>query len=214
MMNAQQGFRAVFGMMFAAALMVGAGSVGYSSNHTHSNHSMAGMAGMGNSSGNALAKLSGANYDIAWLSQMIEHHRGALEMSRWCVASCQDKDVRAAASKIITDQDKEIIQMTTWLGSWYKAKPLAAQMKLMEADMKPMMDSTRASMTPMAGMRMPIDRSFLEGMIIHHQHAVMMGNDASKRAAKAELKSFAAAVVKVQTAEIAQYQGWLKGKKL
>jgi uncharacterized protein (DUF305 family) len=43
---------------------------------------------------------------------------------------------------------------------------------------------------------------------------VMMGNDASKRAAKAELKSFAAAVVKVQTAEIAQYQGWLKGKKL
>ena len=72
------------------------------------------MGNMGDSGAKALAKLSGKNYDTAWLSQMIEHHRGAVEMSQMCVKNCLDKDVKAAAKKIINAQDKEILQMTKW----------------------------------------------------------------------------------------------------
>ena len=172
------------------------------------------MGNMGDSGAKALAKLSGKNYDVAWLSQMIEHHRGAVEMSKLCVKNCLDKDVKAAAQKIINAQDKEISQMNTWLKNWYKATPDPKQMALMKADMKPMMDTSMGGMQPMAGMVMPIDRSFLEGMIPHHQHAVAMGKDAIKRALRPELKKFGQAVVSDQSKEIKEYQGWLKTKKI
>ncbi len=181
-----------------------------SAQHNHDSS----MGNMGNSSSEALAALSGKNYDVAWLSQMIEHHRGAVQMSADCVKFCLDKDVKAAAQKIIQSQDQEIKQMTTWLKTWYNAKPDPKQMALMNADMKPMMDKAKAGMTPMAGHSMPIDRSFLEGMIPHHQHAVAMGQDAAKRALRPELKKFGSLVVKDQSAEIKQYQTWLAKKKI
>jgi uncharacterized protein (DUF305 family) len=172
------------------------------------------MGAMGDSSTRALAKLSGKSYDIAWLSQMIEHHRGAVDMSKMCVKSCVDKDVKVAAQKIINAQDKEIKLMNTWLKTWYNAKPDPKQMALMKADMKPMMDSSMAGMTPMEGMAHPTDRSFLEGMIPHHEHAVAMGKDAAKRALRPELKKFGQNVVNDQGKEIKQFQGWLKTKNI
>ncbi len=172
------------------------------------------MGAMGDSGAKALAKLKGKAYDIAWMSQMIEHHRGAVEMSKMCVKSCVDKEVKAAAQKIINDQDKEIKLMNTWLNSWYNAKADPKQMALMKADMKPMMDSSMAGMAPMSDMSMRVDRSFLEGMIPHHQHAVAMGKDATKRALRPELRKFAQNVVDNQGKEIKQFQGWLKTKNI
>jgi uncharacterized protein (DUF305 family) len=175
---------------------------------------MGSMGAMGDSSTRALAKLNGKTYDIAWMSQMIEHHRGAVQMSQMCLKSCVDKDVKAAAQKIINAQDKEIKLMNTWLQTWYNTKADPKQMALMKADMKPMMDTSTAGMTPMAGMTIQADRSFLEGMIPHHEHAVAMGKDAAKRALRTELKKFGQNVVNDQGKEIKQFQGWLKSKKI
>jgi uncharacterized protein (DUF305 family) len=172
------------------------------------------MGAMGDSGAKALAKLNGKAYDIAWMSQMIEHHRGAVEMSQMCVKTCSDKDVKMAAQKIINAQDKEIKQMNTWLKSWYNTKADPKQMALMKADMKPMMDSSMAGMKPMAGMAHQTDRSFLEGMIPHHEHAVAMGKDAAKRALRPELRKFGQNVVNDQSKEIKQFQGWLKSKNI
>jgi uncharacterized protein (DUF305 family) len=172
------------------------------------------MGAMGDSSTKALAKLNGKAYDIAWLSQMIEHHRGAVQMSQMCVKSCVDKDVKAAAQKIIDAQDKEIKLMNTWLKSWYNTKPDPKQMALMKADMQPMMDVSRTGMTSMAGMKIQADRSFLEGMIPHHEHALAMGKDAVKRALRPALRQFGQNVVSDQGKEIKQFQGWLKSKKI
>ena len=172
------------------------------------------MDAMGDSSTKALAKLNGRAYDTAWLSQMIEHHGGAVEMSQMCVKTCTDKDVKAAAQKIINAQDKEIKQMTTWLKSWYNTKADPKQMAFIKADMKPMMDSSMAGMKPMEGMAHSADRSFLEGMIPHHKHAVAMGKDAAKRAKRPELRKFGQNVVNDQGTEIKQFQGWLKTKNI
>ena len=175
---------------------------------------MNGMGAMGDTGTKALMPLKGKVYDIAWLSQMIEHHRGAVSMAQLCVKTCVDKDVKGAAQKIVTDQDKEIKQMTGWLKTWYNATPNPRQMALMKADMKPMMDSSMGNMRPMAGMKHATDRSFLEGMIPHHQHAVDMGKDASKRALHPELRVYAQSVVKGQGAEIKQFERWLETKKI
>lgn len=172
------------------------------------------MGAMGDSSSKALATLNGKTYDIAWMSQMIEHHRGAVQMSKMCIKTCVDKDVKAAAQKIINAQDKEIKQMNTWLKSWYNTKADPKQMALMKADMKPMMDASITGMTPMNGMAMKADRSFLEGMIPHHEHAVAMGEEAAKRALRPELRKFGQNVVNDQGKEIKQFRGWLKTKKI
>jgi uncharacterized protein (DUF305 family) len=166
---------------------------------------------MGSSSMQALEKLSGKAFDIAWLSQMIEHHNGAVEMSQAVLKDGKDARIKKAAQAIIATQSSEVKQMTLWLKSWYNSKPDAAQMKLMREDMKPML---QASLGGMAGMTMGNpDKNFLEGMIPHHQSAVDMGKMALTKAAKPELKKFAQTVIAVQSKEIAQYKAWLKTLK-
>ena len=78
------------------------------------NHSDMNMDGnMGNSSNKALVSLKGAAYDTAWLSQMIEHHRGAVQMSALCLKNCVDKDVRNAAQKIIFPPDHLFLKLSS-----------------------------------------------------------------------------------------------------
>lgn len=171
---------------------------------------------MGNSSMNmgtqamtALEKLTGKKFDIAWMSQMIAHHKGALEMAEQCVKACNEPNVKKAAQTIIGAQSKEIKQMTGWLKTWYAATPDKTQMALMKSDMKSMMDSSMGGMQPMAGMT-HADKAFLEGMIPHHQSAVDMAKLALTKAAKPELKKFAQQVITDQSKEIKQFQAWLK----
>jgi uncharacterized protein (DUF305 family) len=167
---------------------------------------------MGTTSMKALEKASGQKFDIAWLSQMIEHHTGALEMAQDVVKHGKKDFVLKAAKSIFAAQTGEIKQMTTWLKTWYNAVPDKSQMKLMREDMKPMLEMTKPAM---AGMNMAedIDKLFLEGMIEHHQSAVDMGKLALKKAIRPELKQFGQKVVTDQSKEIVQYKAWLKGWK-
>jgi uncharacterized protein (DUF305 family) len=157
----------------------------------------------------ALENLSGQDFDIAYMSQMIEHHKGALEMAEAALEASENEDVRGAAQKIIDAQSAEITQLTDWLSSWYNVEPDQAQMDMMRSDMKPMMDTAMAGMTPMIGMAMPVDLSFLEDMIVHHQDAVNMSQLCLEKANQAELRTFCQGVIDTQTQEIAQYQAWL-----
>lgn len=157
-----------------------------------------------------LEELSGQDFDIAYMSQMIEHHKGAIEMAEAALKASENENVRGAAQSILDVQAAEITQLTDWLSSWYNVAPDQAQMDMMRSDMKPMMDQAMTNMTPMAGMDMPIDRSFLEGMIVHHQDAVNMSQLCLEKANQAELKTFCQGVIDTQTQEIAQYQTWLE----
>lgn len=168
------------------------------------------MGGMGMSAMTELDKLSGRNYDIAYMSMMIEHHRGAVEMAQAALKASKDGRILKAARDIVAVQNREIAQLTGWLRAWYGVAPSQRYMAMMRSDMKPMMDTAMQGMTPMAGMAMPIDRSFLEGMIPHHQEAVAMSEGCLQKAARADLKTFCREVIRVQKAEIAQYQAWLK----
>lgn len=170
-----------------------------------------GMAGMSESKSlAALEKLSGRAFDVAFMSQMIGHHQGAVDMAAMEVKNGKRADVKAAAQAVIDAQKKEIAQLTAWLKTWYATAPDKAQVDLMKTDMKPMMDKAMSGMTPMAGHAMNADRAFLEGMIPHHQDAIDMSKIALKKAARPELRRFAQLVIDDQSREIKQYQAWLK----
>ena len=52
-----------------------------------------------------------------WTRKMIEHHRGAIAMSRVALEKATDKQTRNMAQMTITSQTREISKMQAWLKS-------------------------------------------------------------------------------------------------
>lgn len=167
-----------------------------------------GHGGMGMQAMAELQKLQGRDFDIAYMSMMIDHHKGAVEMAQAILKVSKDARIRKAAQEIIAVQNKEIIQLTGWLRSWYGVAPSQRYMAMMRADMQAMMDTAMMGMMP--GHGSSPDRAFLEGMMPHHQDAVEMSKLCLEKAARAELKGFCRGVIDVQSREIEQYRQWLK----
>ena len=57
----------------------------------------------------------GADSSETWIRQMIEHHRGAIAMSKIAVTQAADKQVRAMAQKVVTMQEEEVASLQSWL---------------------------------------------------------------------------------------------------
>lgn len=154
-------------------------------------HPMAmGMSGM-----DALKGLSGKEFNIAFLSQMIAHHRGAIEMAQQALEVAKHAETKKEAEMVITNQKKEITLMTGWLQKWYGVKPSQEQVDKVKADMKGMMS-----------MKITTDRMFFEMMMPHHQGAIDMSELALKQSDKVEVKQLAHSIIKAQKAEIARYK--------
>ena len=56
-----------------------------------------------------------------WTRKMIEHHRGAIAMSRVALEKATDKQTRAMAQMTITAQTRDIAKMQAWLKSHGKS---------------------------------------------------------------------------------------------
>jgi uncharacterized protein (DUF305 family) len=80
----------------------------------HHGSSMSGML-----SGEDITKLSslrGAEFDRAWMSGMIAHHEGAIEMAKEVLKDGKDTAVNTLATAVATAQDTEILEMKKLLG--------------------------------------------------------------------------------------------------
>jgi uncharacterized protein (DUF305 family) len=64
-----------------------------------------------------LAQARGAEWDEMFLTQMIEHHEGAIEMARTERADGENPDALALAEKVEKDQQAEISTMESLLAS-------------------------------------------------------------------------------------------------
>ncbi|OZC84222.1 DUF305 domain-containing protein [Rhodococcus sp. 06-412-2C] len=83
------------------------------------------MSGMDHSSGmgmmsqqdmDALTSLSGAEFDRQWLTMMIGHHEGAIEMANIEIADGSNPDAQEMARTIVATQQQEIDTMRALLG--------------------------------------------------------------------------------------------------
>lgn len=85
---------------------------------TGMNHGEMNMPGMMSATGMAkMGKASSADFDTMFLTGMIAHHRGAVEMARAEQSAGQNPDAVALARKIQADQTAEIRQMQRLLKS-------------------------------------------------------------------------------------------------
>lgn len=63
-----------------------------------------------------LSSLRGAEFDRAWMTGMIAHHEGAIEMAKEVLKDGKDTAVKALATAVATAQDSEILEMKKLLG--------------------------------------------------------------------------------------------------
>ncbi len=122
-----------------ALLVIGAGG-GYvvtkqtSDDCPHADSMMGGMMGemmmgsgaSGHGMGGAMDAMtadlqgkSGDEFDKAFLSQMILHHEGAVQMAQAALLRAKHQEIRDMAEDIISAQTSEIRQMEAWSKDWY-----------------------------------------------------------------------------------------------
>lgn len=61
-----------------------------------------------------------AEFDKAFIDEMIPHHQGAVVMAEMVLKQTDRKELQDLARAIIEAQNKEIQQMSDWRAAWFK----------------------------------------------------------------------------------------------
>jgi uncharacterized protein (DUF305 family) len=163
-----------------------------------------------------------AELERNFLTGMIPHHRGAVQMAELAVQKATRPELRRLAQRMIDEQRSEIDTMTHWLRDWYGMEaPAGTSMPMgmmSEAGME-MMHQMMDGMMPdeMARMRAletksgaDFDVEFMSAMVDHHAMAVMMAAPVLIGGHHADLYTLAENVVISQGEEIKQLDEWLE----
>lgn len=146
----------------------------------------------------------GNSTDAAFAIEMIEHHRGAIEMAESAERRAERAEIKQLASEIVEAQQSEIALMQR-IGRELKAhgvkhEPLGMNDSQMGMDFDmPMLDDAS-----------DFDKSFIDMMIPHHRGAIAMAKLQLEKGSHGELRRMADGVIDAQTKEIEQMQSWRK----
>ncbi|GGN02375.1 hypothetical protein GCM10007092_15810 [Thermus composti] len=135
----------------------------------------------------------------AFLSAMIAHHEGALEMARYALKRTKDPAVRTWAEAILKDQEREIALMRSWLPGFGGLEPTTYE--AMRREMASMLQALQKAPNP--------DRAFVEGMLLHHKGAVEMALKALTTAKDRRVLDLARDIVLAQAQEMHAFRLWL-----
>jgi uncharacterized protein (DUF305 family) len=153
--------------------------------------------------------LKGEAYEKAFLSNMLSHHQGAVDMSKIALEKAKRQEIKDLAKAIITAQTDELAQMESWQKSWgYPSSSGAMMMDHSSMAMESSMEGMLIALSPLKDDA--FDKKFLELMIEHHQSAVDMSASGANNAKHQEIKELTAAIVKAQVKEIDQMKQWQK----
>ena len=62
---------------------------------------------------------TGDAFDKAFITEMVMHHEGAVEMAELALTNAKHQEIKDLAKAIITAQTTEIGQMKAWATTWY-----------------------------------------------------------------------------------------------
>ncbi|PTA69268.1 DUF305 domain-containing protein [Deinococcus arcticus] len=150
-----------------------------------------------------LATLSGRAFDRAYLSMMIAHHQGAVDMARAVQGRVKDAQVKAWVAAVIRDQSREISVMTGWLSGLGGVD--TARRDQMAGHMKGMVAPLKTAANP--------DRAFVQGMRPHHASALEMASLALQNSGDSRILKLSRDIITGQAAELYAFQVWLLRQK-
>ena len=156
-----------------------------------------------------LRHLHGAAFEQAFMGAMIPHHAAAVAMAHMELTRGSRPQVKALAAQIITAQNHEIAQMTSWLRTWYHLTPAQAAQRApaslrnanatVATQMRAMTDHLT---TVPAGSE--FDVAFITAMIAHHKMAVTDASTVPGRATHSQVITLARHIVATQSHQIHQ----------
>ena len=177
-------------------------------------------------SGDTSAQVSETDHndaDVAFATDMIQHHAQALSMVDLTVDRTLDPEVQQLADEIREAQGPEIETMSDWLQEWDEEVPATMRDHSNAGhDMEGMGDSMDGLDSDMPGMMSGDDfdelenapdadfqTMWLEMMVEHHEGAVEMARDQQENGQYKPAVDLAGDVVDTQTAEIEQMKALL-----
>lgn len=159
--------------------------------------------------------------DITFTQMMLVHHQGAIEMADLAPERASSADITQLAARIKAAQTPEIEKMTSWLKAW--GAPMAAASSPAMGGMTGMDHGGSSSAGQMPGMMTDqqmqqlkaadgaaFDKMFLQLMITHHQGALEMAQTEKTSGQNTDALALADAIIKSQTAEIAEMNRMLQ----
>ena len=167
-------------------------------------HDMGSMNSDSSPSATASAKDGAHNAaDVSFSTEMIQHHRQAIEMADLADSRASSQEVKDLSTKIKGAQDPEIKTMSSWLTSWGEEVP--ADMSGMSHDMSSSMPGMMSAddmdeLKKASGTE--FDKMFLDMMVQHHQGAIKMATTEKADGRYGPAAKLADDVITAQTAEI------------
>jgi uncharacterized protein (DUF305 family) len=153
------------------------------------------------------AAMTGETYDRNFIANMIAHHQGAVDMAKLALTNAKHQELKDMANNIISAQEKEISEMTSWQKEW--GYPSTSADNMMDHSAMGMMDNMAGMTAELEGKTGDdFDKAFIEQMILHHQSAIDMAAPGEQNASRQEVKDLTKAIVSAQTKEIQQMKQW------
>ena len=148
--------------------------------------------------------------DSHFIEQMIPHHEGAIDMATLALTKATHPEIKTLAIAIIEAQNKEIVDMKSWYKDWFGADVSKANTSRMGGGMMSGRGMHMGGTEDMSALEnaSDFDKAFIEGMIPHHQLAVMMAQMLKAGTNRPEMLTLANNIIESQTKEIEQMQGW------
>jgi uncharacterized protein (DUF305 family) len=147
-------------------------------------------------------EVAGNGIDRAFVTEMVPHHRSAVEMAELAKRHSDRTEIKQLAQAIIATQNAEIRQMQRLDRRLADAGVARRSLSMSAHEMGTHMDPA-----VLRGAR-PFDRAFLDVMITHHEGAIRMAQVQRARGKNRTVKRLARAIVAAQTTEIDQMHQW------
>lgn len=154
--------------------------------------------------------------DVEFMQGMILHHAQAVEMTALIPSHTENKKLQSLGARISSSQQDEIKFMKRWLAARGAAVPKTTMLGMASEGAMPLMPGmlTPNQMQALANAKgSEFDRLFLQGMIQHHNGALIMVKNLFDNAGAGEdaaLFDFATDADNTQRAEIKIMEGMLR----
>ncbi|WP_228241552.1 DUF305 domain-containing protein [Porphyrobacter sp. GA68] len=153
----------------------------------------------------AIMTAVGVNAADSWVRKIIEHHKGAVEMSRIVLAQNPSADVGMMAQQTIDKQTREIAELEKLIAS---GTPNPASGELYRPATMQMHEAM------MGAKGADISETYLRKMLAHHQGAVAMSDVALANGASGAVRARIEKTKADQQKEVAMVEAMLRGEPM
>ena len=151
--------------------------------------------------------------DKHFIEQMIPHHDGAIAMANIALLNASHSEIKMLAKAIIETQNGEIKEMRNWYKEWFGVDVSAVDTGMIGGGMMAQSGMHMGGQEDIQTLKNAtnFDKAFIEGMIPHHQLAIMMAQMLRSGTNKPEMLTLANNIIESQSKEIQAMQNWYKG---